>query len=583
MANSVTDFIQHHRRLIARTMLVVVTAGVVVGVFRWQSNGSGPVEVVTSITSQCRLDPARIPDPPGGTANYLHTCGNQIYDSHGNLVQIAGVSWFGLETANMSPDGLWARNWQTILDQLATLGYNVIRLPFSDDILRPGARPSGINYLLNPDLPGLTSLQVLDKVIAGAHQRGLRVLLDRHRPTSAGQSDLWYTPQVPESTWIADWTFLAKRYQNDDSVIGADLDNEPRANATWGSNDSATDWRLAAQRAGNAILAVNPHWLILVEGIEHTGQDWYWWGGDLEGVAAAPVIVNVTNRVVYSPHDYGPEVYPQGWFKDPHFPDNLPSVWDTHWGFIAEQGIAPVVLGEFGGKSVGIDAEGQWQRALVDYVHRHNIGYISWALNPDSGDTGGILQDDWLTVQSSKLSLYSPGDAPKIAPARPGQTTSGPPLRLTYHAGDAASGGPNASFVVTLFNDQSSPLQLSHVSLRYWLANATTTETVVDWAALGDGHVKATVVSSPCGNQGGYVAVTFDDGSGPLAGYGTTGPILIRYHNADWSSIDPERDYSHPTSTADQPATKMQVFLDGKLLWGNSLPCSIARAIIVAH
>jgi endoglucanase len=573
MVNNVTNLIRRHRRLVELTLLGVVIVGAVVGAIRWQSNGGGPVQIVTSITSPCRLDPARVPTPPAGTVNYLHTCGSQIYDSYGRLVQIAGVSWFGLETANMSPDGLWARNWQTILDQLSALGYNVIRLPFSDDILRPGARPAGINFLINPDLQGLTSLQLMDKVIAGAHQRGLRVILDRHRPTSAGQSDLWYTPQVPESTWIADWTFLAKRYKNDDTVIGADLDNEPRANATWGSNDPATDWHLAAQRAGNAILAVNPNLLIFVEGIEHTGQDWYWWGGDLEGVATAPVIVNVTNRVVYSPHDYGPEVYPQGWFKDPHFPDNLPAVWDTHWGFIVERGMAPVVLGEFGGRSVGNDAEGQWQRALVDYVHRYNIGYISWALNPDSGDTGGILQDDWLTVQSSKLSLYSPGDAPKIAPATQDQTASGPALRLTYHATDPTTNGPNASFIVTLFNDQSSPIPLSHLTLRYWLANPASAEAVVDWAALGNGHVKTTVVSSACGNQGGYIEVTFDDGTGPLAGYGTTGPILIRYHNTDWSPLDPGGDYSYPSSPTDQPATKMQVYQDGQLLWGNALPC----------
>jgi endoglucanase len=31
--------------------------------------------------------------------------------------------------------------------------------------------------------------------------------------------------------------------------------------ATWGTGDVSTDWDLAAQRAGNAILDVNPEWL----------------------------------------------------------------------------------------------------------------------------------------------------------------------------------------------------------------------------------------------------------------------------------------------------------------------------------
>jgi endoglucanase len=218
---------------------------------------------------------------------------------------------------------------------------------------------------LNPDLQGMSSLDVMDKLIDGARQRNLRILLDRHRPTSAGQTDLWYIPTVPESTWIADWTDLARRYQDNDAVIGADISNEPRGPATWGSNDIATDWRLAAQRAGNAILAVNPRWLIFVEGVERYSQDWYWWGGNLMGVASAPVGLAIANRVVYSPHDYGPEVYPQGWFKDPTYPNNLPSVWDAHWGYIARNNIAPVVLGEFGGRSLGADAEGTWQRSLI--------------------------------------------------------------------------------------------------------------------------------------------------------------------------------------------------------------------------
>src|SRR5581483_866358 len=115
--------------------------------------------------------------------------------------------------------------------------------------------------------------------------------------------------------------------------------NEPRGAATWGSGDLTTDWQLAAERAGNAILAVNPYVLIFVQGIEHTGDDWYWWGGNLLDAHDAPVHLNVPGRVVYAPHDYGPDVYPQPWFSASDFPNNLPAVWDTHWGYLAEDGI----------------------------------------------------------------------------------------------------------------------------------------------------------------------------------------------------------------------------------------------------
>ena len=120
-------------------------------------------------------------------------------------------------------------------------------------MLVPGQMPR-INYLQNPDLQGLTSIEVLDAIIEEAGAKGLKVVLDRHRPTSAGQSDLWYTEEVSEEQWISDWVMLAQRYAGNDTVIGVDLHNEPKGAATWGTGDLATDLRLAAERAGNAIL-----------------------------------------------------------------------------------------------------------------------------------------------------------------------------------------------------------------------------------------------------------------------------------------------------------------------------------------
>lgn len=45
------------------------------------------------------------------------------------------------------------------------------------------------------------------------------------------------------------------RYQSAWNVFGVDLKNEPHDAATWGDGNLRTDWRLAAQRLGNAILA----------------------------------------------------------------------------------------------------------------------------------------------------------------------------------------------------------------------------------------------------------------------------------------------------------------------------------------
>ncbi len=82
----------------------------------------------------------------------------------------------------------------------------------------------------------------------------------------------------------------------------------------------------------------------------------------------APVRLRVPNRLVYSPHDYGPAISEQPWFQDPRSPANLPATWERHGGYLQDEGIAPVVVGEFGGWSLGDDADGRWQRTLLTYL-----------------------------------------------------------------------------------------------------------------------------------------------------------------------------------------------------------------------
>jgi len=351
----------------------------------------------------------RAPPAPHGT---LHTSGGTIVDAGGQPVQLTGVNWFGMETRTFAPHGLWARNYRDMLDQMAQAGFNTIRLPYSNQLFDPSSTPQGIDYQKNPDLQGLTGPQVMDRIVDEAGKRGMFVILDRHRPNADSQSELWYTDAVPESRWIGDWVALAQHYRGNPTVVGADLHNEPHGPATWGDGNPRTDWRAAAERAGNAILSANPDWLIVVEGIEHTGNDWYWWGGNLAPARDAPVRLSAPDKLVYSAHDYGPGVYGQQWFSAPDFPNNLPAVWAAHWAYLQQSSTAPVIVGEFGGRSVGSDREGVWQRTLLDYLKAGHLSYTYWAWNPDSGDTGGILEDDWSTLDKSKLAMLTSYQAP---------------------------------------------------------------------------------------------------------------------------------------------------------------------------
>jgi len=537
---------------------------------------------------------------PAGNLNYLHTQGAKIVDAEGNEVRITGVSWFGVETDTLAPHGLWARKWQDMLDLVVKLGYNAIRLPYSNELFDPSLQPQGIDYSLNPDLKGLDGLQIMDKIVEGAGQRGIKIILDQHRPTTDNQSKLWYTDELSEDQWICDWQTLARRYRDNDTVVGADLHNEPAGDATWGTGDPKTDWRLAAEKAGNAILDVNPNWLIVVEGIEKTEDDlgnvmdWYWMGGSLQYVRVAPVRLKVPNRLVYSAHDYGPSVYLQGWFQDPDFPKNLPEVWDHHWGYIAKEGIAPVLLGEFGGPSVGDDPDGIWQRTLVDYLQKHGISYTYWALNGNSGDTGGLLGDDWQTVDQGKQKLLASYQDRMLAVANPNAVDEAAVpqwhpetmrvIKALHQDKQDEKWTKTMLPEVYVDNKGKEPLSLTNVEVRYWFnpggdgaALGPGNQTVsVDWASIGEGakdvpkdKIRTEVVADPNGRGVDplyYVRITFADGLSVPARAALG--VRLRITNKAGGLYFQEGSYSYRQYHWPTEWDHVGIYQGGKLVWG---------------
>lgn len=555
------------------------------------------------------------------SSGYLHTQGSEILDSAGDPVIFTGINWFGLETESYAPHGLWARSLDSLLDQIVQLGFNVIRLPYSNQLFDANSIPNGINYELNPDLKGLSGLQIMDKLIEGAGKRGLKVILDRHRPDSHAQSELWYTPQYSEKRWIQDWVMLAKHYAGNDTVIGADLHNEPHGRATWGSGDASTDWRLAAEKAGNAILAVNPDWLIIVQGVDHVGNDWYWWGGNLSAVRKYPVRLDVPGRLVYSTHVYGPGVYPQPWFSASDFPANLPAIWKTHWSYLQKEDIAPVIVGEFGGRSVGNDKEGIWQRTLVSYLEKNKIGYFYWTLNPDSGDTGGVLLNDWKSVDPGKEALLSGYQYPllgieqrgaqpatQLPPPAPPTPTPNPPnpssapatqvpelkitstpspspgsqltasataisgtLQVKYRTENpvALASETKADFIIV--NSGPQPVPLNQVELFYWISSQDRPQSLefhCDWAAIGCENLSGNFSAGAGGNA--YLRLQFGPNSPTLNAGADTGEIKIRFNRTDWSEFRQDSDFSYSPTTNYIVWPQASLTLNGHPVWGQT-------------
>ena len=290
---------------------------------------------------------------------------------------MTGVNWFGAETGNYSPHGLWSRNYKDMLDQMASLGYNTLRLPYSNQLFDPGVKPNSIDAVAEPGpARACPACRCSTRSSAYAGTKGMRVILDQHRPDSGAQSPLWYTSAYPESRWLSDWTMLAQHYKGNTTVIGADLHNEPHSSRVAAARAGAAatprptgGWPPNA--AGNAVLAANPDWLVIVEGVDcvsGTGDPQCgWWGGNLSGARQFPVRLSKPDKLVYSAHEYATSVFAQPWFSDPSFPANLPALWDHFFGYLQKQNIAPVLLGEFG-TTLADPRDKTWLQELMKYA-----------------------------------------------------------------------------------------------------------------------------------------------------------------------------------------------------------------------
>ena len=89
-------------------------------------------------------------------------------------------------------------------------------------------------------------------------------------------------------------------------------------------------------------------------------------------------------------------------------------MWDRNWGYLMEERIAPVLIGEWGSR-LATSTDLSWAHQLRDYLAATGTPWLWWALNPNSADTGGLLADDWITVRPAVESLLGPA----LAATRP--------------------------------------------------------------------------------------------------------------------------------------------------------------------
>ena len=324
----------------------------------------------------------------------LHTSGQYIVDSNGMRVHLNAFNWYGFESTDYVVEGLQAQPLNSIVSTIKGLGFNTVRLLWSNQMVE--SNPVVGNYALtaNPSLESENALTIMDTVVNALTSAGIMVILDNHMSnagwccSTTDNNELWYNSQYPQANWVADWQTLATRYKNNPGVIGVDLRNEPRSPATWGGS-SSTDWHAAAELGGNAVLTINPNLLVFVEGVNYAG--------DLSGVATLPVQLNVPNQLVYEAHDYG------FWYSTSTMTSYTTYVntITPKWGYLVP---API-LSRCGWASLALAIPrlpvppdnsatdlGFWFSMITSYLQQNNLDWSYWAINgtTESGNGGGF-------------------------------------------------------------------------------------------------------------------------------------------------------------------------------------------------
>ncbi len=431
-----------------------------------------------------RIVPFGNPAPAILPATGLSTQGSSIV-YNGKQVHLASVNWYGAEEADFVPGGLQCQSVSTIASEFKDMGFNSVRLPWSnameeqDPSICPTAPallhsprlciPSEVltANITNPQL-GNTALGIFEYVVKILTKDHLMVILDNHSTDAAFTPEItnsflrlnldgiWWggqywdnraggfgsNPSGRTTWWVSDWMNMARLFRNNQYVIGADLRNEPSktpygcpigpfwCNPDWGSGGSNVNWLAAAERAGSAVLKVDPHLLIIVEGL-----NWSQTFPMSNGKITDPVVLRVHGRIVQDRVVYSAHEYPGDFFGLFYFRGTSSQLWqsfDNNWGYLVKSGSAPVWIGEFGttvstvsgpgcsGDNVQIpkDDANLWLSCFEYYeLAGGGDNWSWWGVNGTASDGGifsasrtfydrepyGVLNTSWDRVASGSL------------------------------------------------------------------------------------------------------------------------------------------------------------------------------------
>ncbi|KAI1132251.1 endoglucanase E1 [Nemania abortiva] len=336
----------------------------------------------------------------------LRAQGRDVVDATGRRFKLSSVNWYGGSDELFIPGGLEVQHRSVIAASIRTLGFNSVRLPYSDEMVITNPYIHDRHLSANPDLFGLRALDIFAAVVEALTDAGIAVIVNNHittatwccgaDPCDAGWSNDFLGPlcriSQSEEDWIQHWETVMERFVDNPYVVGADLRNEVRG--VWGTMPWGR-WAAAAEKCGNRLLKMNKDWLIIVEGTES--------GNDLSGVRTRPVVLDVQDRVVYSAHVYAWSGWGnrEGRYAKRSYASFIQAM-RKNWAYLVEGDVAPVWVGEFGAPHHPGEGDANYWSNLLRYLKRIDADFGYWAINPrkphDNQKEGySLIQDDWVT------------------------------------------------------------------------------------------------------------------------------------------------------------------------------------------
>ncbi len=391
------------------------------------------------------------------------------------------------------------RTIQQTMTELKNAGITMLRLPIVPQTL-DATDPQGLNPNLknHQSVRQTNSRQALEDFIKLADQNDIQIFIDIHscsnyvgwragridaRPpyvdkdrvgydfrredyscaTTGNPSSVTKIHAYDKTKWLATIREVAglSAKLGVDNLIGIDIFNEPW-DYTW------AEWKSLSEEAYQAIDSVNPNMIVIVEGVSGTANNQDGtpdtkvqvphgsedtnpnWGENLFEAGTNPINIP-KERLLFSPHTYGPSVFVQKQFMDPAQtecaglegdeaalldcrvvinPTLLEQGWEEHFGYLRQLGYG-ILVGEFGGNMdwpaktsqadrtawshITTNVDQQWQQAAAAYFKKKGINACYWSLNPESADTFGLYLTPWDPVSANdKWGQWTGFDSRKI-------------------------------------------------------------------------------------------------------------------------------------------------------------------------